>query len=301
MLKQLQSDCCEVSTPAKLNLFLEVSAKRPDGYHELETLMVTIGLFDTLRFQTAESGHLGLTNHWCVARRQHAMTTLLPNGPDNLVLKAANLLLRETGVSRGVDIDLFKRIPLAAGLAGGSSDAAAALQGLNRLWQLGLSLSDLRELGARLGSDVPFFLAETNAAICRGRGEIIEPVRLATTLHFVIVKPAAGLSTAQVFQNCQPAQAPQTARELVRSLHSGQVGRAGTQLFNRLGAPAEMLCEQVAHLRDRFRSLPVYGHLMSGSGTSYFGLCHNSHQARQLAGRLRSAHSGQIFAVQSCS
>ena len=70
MLKQLQSDCCEVSTPAKLNLFLEVSAKRPDGYHELETLMVTIGLFDTLRFQAAEPGHLGLTNHWCVARRQ---------------------------------------------------------------------------------------------------------------------------------------------------------------------------------------------------------------------------------------
>ncbi|MDB5334877.1 MAG: 4-diphosphocytidyl-2C-methyl-D-erythritol kinase [Planctomycetaceae bacterium] len=300
MLRQLHPDCCEVSTPAKLNLFLEVSARRPDGYHELETLMVTISLFDTLRFTQTQPGHPNLRNHWCVSRQQHATATSLPSGPDNLVLKAASLLLRETGLSKGVDIDLFKRIPLAAGLAGGSSDAAATLLGLNCLWGLGLSLSELRELGAKLGSDVPFFLAGTNAAICRGRGEIIEPVRFSTGLHFVIVKPAAGLSTAQVFQNCQPAQTPKSAGELVRSLHCGDLGRAGTQMFNRLGAPAEQLCNQVSQLRDRFASLPVFGHLMSGSGTSYFGLCHNSQQARRLAGRLKSTHPGQVFAVQSC-
>lgn len=300
MLRQLHSDCCEVSTPAKLNLFLEVSARRPDGYHELETLMVTVNLFDTLRFTRAQSGEPTLRNHWCLTRQHHATSAMLPSGPDNLVLKAATLLQREAGVALGAHVDLFKRIPLAAGLAGGSSDAAATLVGLNRLWELGLSMSELRELGARLGSDVPFFLAEANAAVCRGRGEIIEPVRLATALHFVIVKPAAGLSTAQVFQSCHPAQTPKSAAELVRSLHRGDLGRAGTQLFNRLGTPAEKLCDQVAQLRDCFAELPVIGHLMSGSGTSYFGLCHNSQQARRLAGRLRSTHPGQVFAVQSC-
>ena len=300
MLRQLDPECCEVSTPAKLNLFLEVSARRPDGYHELETLMVTISLFDTLRFTRVSAGRLSLRNHWHVSRHHHATPELLPCGSDNLVLKTANLLLRETGVSRGVDIDLFKRIPLAAGLAGGSSDAAATLIGLNRLWELGLSLSELRAFGARLGSDVPFFLADTNAAICRGRGEIVEPIRLSTSLHFVIVKPSGGLSTAQVFQNCQPAQFPKSASDLVRSLHCGHLGLAGTQLFNRLGAPAETLCDQVSQSRDRFAELPVFGHLMSGSGTSYFGLCHNSLQARRLAGRLKSTHPGQVFAVQSC-
>lgn len=299
MLRQLNSECCEVSTPAKLNLFLEVSAKRPDGYHELETLMVTISLFDTLHFRLGGPNEFDLRNHWCVPHRDAASS--LPNGPDNLVIKAARLLAQETGTRHGAQIDLFKRIPLAAGLAGGSSDAAATLTGLNHLWQLGLSQADLSELGARLGSDVPFFLASSTAAICRGRGEIIEPISLQTTLHFVIVKPKAGLSTAQVFQNCQPAQSPRSVRDLVQSLHEGQVCRIGDRLFNRLGAPAERLCRDVSQLRDRFEKLPVDGHLMSGSGTSYFGLCRNSLQARQLAGRLKSTHSGQVFAVQSCS
>lgn len=300
MLRQLNPQCCEVSTPAKLNLFLEVLAKRPDGYHELETLMVTVSLFDTLRFTLAPTPEITLHNQWCIATRQDSARKLLPAGPENLVLRAASLLTQETGVRLGVHIDLLKRIPLAAGLAGGSSDAAATLIGLNRLWQLGLSSVELQTLGARLGSDVPFFLANAAAAICRGRGEIIQPLPLNTTLHFVIVKPPVGLSTAQVFQSCQPAQSPRSADDLVRSLHHGHVAKAGSLLFNRLGTPAEQLCDQVSGLRQRFEDLPVWGHLMSGSGTSYFGLCHNRQQARQLAGRLRSAQSGQVFVVQNC-
>lgn len=300
MLKQIHSDCCEVSTPAKLNLFLEVAAKRADGYHELETLMVTIGLFDTLRFTLAKPGEITLNNHWCSSSGRSSDGPQLPVGPDNLVMKAATLLAREANASQGAQIQLSKRIPLAAGLAGGSSDAAATLIGLNQLWQLGLTAADLRVLGAKLGSDVPFFLANTTAAVCRGRGEIIEPFRLASVLHFVIVKPTAGLSTAQVFQNCQPAPVAHSARELVRSLQAANLGTAGAQLMNRLGEPAERLCPQVSQLRQRFERLPFCGHLMSGSGTSYFGLCRNRQQARQLAGRLRAARVGQVFAVQSC-
>lgn len=300
MLKQIHAGRCEVSTPAKLNLFLEVAAKRPDGYHELDTLMVTVSLFDTLCFTLENSGKISLHNSWSSpdARRQGAAH--LPSGPDNLILKAAQLLVRETNCPLGARIDLLKRIPLAAGLAGGSSDAAATLVGLNQLWQLGLSLQALRDLGARLGSDVPFFLAATQAAVCTGRGELIEPFRLRSVLHFVIVKPAAGLSTAEVFRNCRPAASPQSSRELVRSLQCGNLGRAGCGLLNRLAEPAEKLCSDVRRLRQKFESLPVCGHLMSGSGTSYFGLCRNRQQAQQLAGRLRAARLGQVFAVQSC-
>lgn len=300
MLKQIASNSCEVSTPAKLNLFLEVAAKRADGYHELETLMVTVSLFDTLRFTLAKAGEITLQNQWCAPDGRQSGGPELPSGPDNLVIKAATLLAREADVSQGAQIQLFKRIPLAAGLAGGSSDAAATLIGLNRLWQLGLTLSNLRELGAKLGSDVPFFLAGTTAAVCRGRGEIIEPLALNSTLHFVIVKPAAGLWTAQVFQNCRPSPVPGSSRDLVRSLQTANLGRAGCQLMNRLGEPAELLCPQVSQLRQRFDRLPLCGHLMSGSGTSYFGLCRNRLQAQQLAGRLRATRVGQVFAVQSC-
>jgi 4-diphosphocytidyl-2-C-methyl-D-erythritol kinase len=300
MLRQLHPECCEVTTPAKLNLFLEVRGKRPDGYHELETLMVTVSLFDTLRFTLAKPGEISLTNRWSSSNGYKSRAASLPAGPDNLVMKAATLLRRETNVSQGVSIELTKRIPLEAGMAGGSSDAAATLIGLNRLWNSGLSLADLRELGARLGSDVPFFLAGTTAAVCRGRGEIVEPLLLKSSLHFVIVKPAAGLSTAQVFQNCQPAQPLQTSQELVRSLQTRQLALAGQQLLNQLGPPAERLCEDVSQLRQRFDRLPLYGHLMSGSGTSYFGLCRSRQQAQQLAARLRAQRVGQVFSVQSC-
>jgi 4-diphosphocytidyl-2-C-methyl-D-erythritol kinase len=300
MLIYRHADICEVSAPAKLNLFLEILGKRPDGYHELETLMLTVSLYDTLRFQSAETNQISLRNHWCGSSGTGQSCIDLPTDSQNLVIKAAILLSQSTGSTQGAQIDLLKRIPLAAGLAGGSSDAAATLIGLNQLWDTKLSLSDLQELGANLGSDVPFFLAATGAAVCRGRGEIIEPVKFASKLHFVIVKPAVGLSTAQVFQHCKPAPVPKTVTTLVQSLQCGDLRGIGASLMNRLGEPAEQLCPDVAGLSKEMASLPVAGHLMSGSGTSYFGLCRHRQQALHLAGRLRSLGIGSVFNVQSC-
>jgi len=135
--------------PAKVNLFLEVLNKRPDGYHDIATLMVAVTLFDVLRFKEEKSGDIRLT----------CSNPELSTGPENLVFRAADLLKRHTGCKKGVTIRLTKRIPLAAGLAGGSSDAAATCIGLNRLWNLGLSRKELLALGAELGSDVSFFFA----------------------------------------------------------------------------------------------------------------------------------------------
>ena len=163
----LRADC-----PAKLNLFLEILGKRPDGFHEVETVMVTVGLFDTLVFKEEQSEHVRL-RCFQAGQRSPADQHVEPEEPlpvdaRNLVVRAANLLKDRTGVSRGVSIDLHKRIPAAAGLAGGSSDAAATLATLNRLWDLKLSRSELQSLAAELGSDIPFFSCGKSAGSLPG-------------------------------------------------------------------------------------------------------------------------------------
>src|SRR2546423_12641337 len=167
--------------PAKVNLFLEVTARRPDGYHELRTLLVAVSLFDVLAFAHSPTVRLSCTD------------PTLGTGPENLVVRAADLLRRHTGTKAGADIALTKRIPVQAGLGGGSSDAATALVGLNRLWKLGLGRDDLIGLAAEVGSDVAFFLRPP-ACWCTGRGEDVTPWPMGGRLHLVLACPPFGLS-----------------------------------------------------------------------------------------------------------
>ncbi|RPI82157.1 MAG: 4-(cytidine 5'-diphospho)-2-C-methyl-D-erythritol kinase, partial [Planctomycetaceae bacterium] len=274
-----------------------VLGKRSDGFHELESLMVTVGLYDTLRFTSNSSGILQLHCRFAGLRdgasEQSAET--LPVDFDNLVLKAARLLRDATGCTQGANIELWKRIPLAAGLAGGSSDAAATLWGLDRLWNLNSPPRLLHEPAAQLGSDIPFFLSCSSAAICRGRGEIITPVAVPAGLQFVIARPATGLSTAEVYRQCRPETSVPGANALVRALARGLLHEAGTKLHNTLQTVALELNADVRRLRRMFARLPFTGHLMSGSGTSYFGLCRNRREAQHLAARLRAAGAGRVF------
>ncbi|HTI52146.1 MAG TPA: 4-(cytidine 5'-diphospho)-2-C-methyl-D-erythritol kinase [Planctomycetaceae bacterium] len=300
MLYRDQNNSVTVAAPAKLNLFLKVLGKRSDGYHELETLMVSVGLYDSLRLIADPSGALSLTcrDAGRVSSGQPARE-LPPTDGGNLVLKAAELLRQAAGVPHGARLELTKRIPLAAGLAGGSSDAAAALVGLNRLWGLNLPPHTLHDLAARLGSDVPFFLCPTAAAICRGRGEIIEPLRLPLRLHFVIARPRSGLSTAEVFRNCRPSSIEWSAARLADACVQGRLDRVMRYLHNSLQEPAERLNREVTTLKGWFSRQPFLGHMMSGSGTSYFGLCRSYRQARQLAARLEATRLGDVFVARS--
>src|SRR5438045_8162621 len=166
----IRADKLVVRAPAKVNLFLEVLSKRPDGYHEIATLMVAIRLMDTLVFKEEPDLRLGCNR------------PDLSTGPDNLVLRAARLLQKRTACTRGAHIRLVKRIPMAAGLAGGSTDAAATLAGLDRLWQVGKSAGELAALSSEIGSDIPFFF-RTPAAWCTGRGEVVTAVNLPIPLH----------------------------------------------------------------------------------------------------------------------
>jgi len=302
MLCRGQITSVTVFAPAKLNLFLKILGKRGDGYHELETLMVSVGLYDTLILTDDPSGQLQLSCRDGGPRTGWAPPRELPgSGADNLVLRAATLLKEAAGSSRGARLELVKRIPLAAGLAGGSSDAAATLWGLNRLWNLGLSSRDLAGLAARLGSDIPFFLCSSSAAICRGRGELVEPLPLPGRFWFVIARPQTGLSTADVYRHCRPSSIAWSAGDLAARLSRGRLQAAAALFHNGLEEPAERLNADVTRLKTAFGRQPFAGHIMSGSGTSYFGLCRSRPQAVRLAARLKATRLGDVFVVSSRS
>lgn len=290
-----------VHAPAKLNLFLEVLGTRSDGYHELETLMVSVGLYDTLRFREESSRQVQLRcfHSGRCAGPNAAEADRVPVGGNNLAVRAACLLRDYAGVDRGVRIDLVKRIPVAAGLAGGSSDAAAVLVALRRLWGLKLTTGELQQLASQLGSDVGFFLAPSPIAICRGRGEEVEPLNLPLRLHFVIARPSTGLSTAAVYSQCRPTGAPRSVDPLVACLRTGQLHLAARHLYNTLQAPAEQLNAEVTYLKRLFSQHPVLGHMMSGSGTAYFGVCANQRQAQWVAARLKAMCVGSVYVVRS--
>ena len=290
MIIREMSDRIRVVAPAKLNLFLEVNARRSDGYHEIETLAVEIDLAD---FLTLHPGPPGLTTLECD-------DPSLSCGPDNLIVRAAERLRKDVGIQKGVSIQLEKRIPMQAGLGGGSSDAAATLAGLNRLWDLGLSDQELATIGAELGSDVPFFF-HGPAAICRGRGEIVSPVSLHSQFHFVLVSPGMGVSTPQVYRSLVVPDTPCSVASCLEALEIGEVNRLGKSLFNRLQPVSESLVPDLTTVRDTLLSLDPFldGSLMSGSGSTYFGLCRNREAALAAAGTLETLGVGRIRVV-SC-
>jgi 4-diphosphocytidyl-2-C-methyl-D-erythritol kinase len=265
------SNTLQVLAPAKINLFLEVLAKRPDNYHEIATLMVAIDLVDVLDFCPAAMGELSLT----------CDDPELSVGPDNLVLKAAERLRRESGCIAGAAIRLTKRIPMAAGLGGGSSDAAAALAGLNELWRIGLSRERLADVGAELGSDVPLFL-NGSAAWCTGRGEQVTPLRIGRPIDLVLVKPTVGLSTAEVYRRLRVPSAPLDGIAAANALAAGDVEELGRVMHNRLQEPAFELAPAVAQWHRKLTAMGVAGALMSGSGSCLFALCRNASEARQV-------------------
>jgi 4-diphosphocytidyl-2-C-methyl-D-erythritol kinase len=288
-----------IQAPAKVNLFFEVLGKRSDGYHEIESLMCPIDLYDTLHFQEDPNGALELRCRRVFGASGPRGLGEVPDGPDNLVLRAVELARRRSGVRRGAKLRLVKRIPAAAGLGGGSSDAAAALVAANEGWQLGRGPEELAEWAAELGSDVPFFLAG-GPALCRGRGEQVTPVAGLGPLHFVVVRPPAGLSTAAVYGGCQPAQEPRRAAPLVEALRQRDWQQVTRQVFNRLQPAAEALSPWVKRLEREFAQLDLLGYGMSGSGTSYFGLCRHARQARRSARRLEARGLGSVFAQRNC-
>ena len=290
MITQAESGRVVVRAPAKLNLFLEVLGRRADGYHDIESLMVTVDLCDTLTFEAAPAGRIDLI----------CDDPSLPTGSENLVVRAAEALRSVTGSNAGTRITLTKVIPAQAGLAGGSSDAAATLDGLSRFWGLNLPGDQLDALAAQLGSDVTFF-RHGPCALCRGRGERVEPLALAGVFHFVLISPPVGVSTASVYRQVVAPDRPRSLDAITTALALGDTRALGRALFNRLQPVAESLEPSLGKVRDALTNLepPLDGQLMSGSGSSFFGLAADRDAAVDAADQLRLLGLGRVQVVTS--
>ncbi len=251
----------DVPAPAKLNLFLHITGRRPDGYHLIESAFVLIDWCDTLHFEFRPGG---------ISRAD--LTTPLP--ADDLILKAAKALKAATGCPHGAHISVAKSIPAQAGMGGGSSDAATCLLALNRLWALGLNVSQLTAIGVRLGADVPFFLSGGNGWV-QGIGEEITPLTL-DPADFIVVKPAAGLSTQDIFSSNHLVRDTETAIISGFAANPFRFGR------NDLQPVAEGLCSEVGAVIAWLDALGLNGR-MTGSGSAVFAHLNNSNATKLLS------------------
>jgi 4-diphosphocytidyl-2-C-methyl-D-erythritol kinase len=269
----------QLSAPAKVNLSFEIRGRRGDGFHEIETVMVPISLADRVTIERAAGE--GEIQFSCD-------DASLPVGADNLVVRAAQLFRERTGIAGAATIALEKKIPHGAGLGGGSSDAATTLLGLNDLFDARLSLDQLSELGARLGSDVPFFLARS-AAICRGRGELVTPVPLAANFSLLLVKPDFGVPTPWAYGKWKDS------RELPGIDYSPQEFN-GIRFVNDLERPVFEKFVFLARLKTWLRrQSEVAVALMSGSGSTLFAVLPEAGNAEALAARARAEIDPQLW------
>ncbi len=275
-----------VRAPAKVNLTLDVLGRRPDGYHALRSVMQTLELHDTLELT-------GLVEPAIVFECDAPAL----RGDANLVMRAARLLREHTGYSGGARIVLRKRIPVDAGLGGGSSDAAATLQGLSQLWDLDLPRDHLAEIGAHLGSDVPFFLYAPTALVS-GRGEYVEPLPPIPPVHVVLHKPEGGVSTARVFAAFPPARYGDGSGtdHLLAALREGRPVEEWP-LANGLQEIVTDLYPDVAAALARLAAAGAPRPILTGSGSTVYALFADQDQARQVHDRL--AATGQMAILTS--
>ena len=264
---------------AKINLTLDVTGKREDGYHLLETIMQTVVLYDGIYMKKLEKPEIKLkTNlHW------------LPTDERNLAWKAANLMRETYGIEEGVFIEIDKRIPVAAGLAGGSTDCAAVLVGMNRLFDLHLSQKKLEELAGKLGSDIPYCVRR-GTVLCEGVGEIMTDVEHpCPDCHVVLAKLPVSVSTVSVYKGLkwdQVEEHPDT-EAMLKAMEEKDVAKMGELLCNVLETVTIEMHPTIAKIKNRLMELGAEGALMSGSGPTVFALFKERDKARKAAAQVK--------------
>lgn len=254
--------------PAKINLTLDVLHKRQDGFHEVEMVMTTVDLADQIWLRSTDDGLITIK----------ASEQYVPNNRRNFAYQAAEILKETYDIAAGVEIVLEKSIPVAAGLAGGSSDAAATLRGLNRLWKLGLDADTLAELGAQIGSDVSFCVYG-GTALATGRGEIIQSLPPPPNCWVILAKPAISVSTADIYRNLNVEGLihPQTS-DMIEALGNSDYNKMCGALGNVLEPVTMKLHPEVVFLKEQMKKFGADAVLMSGSGPTVYGLV--EHQSR---------------------
>lgn len=274
---------------AKINLGLDVVRRLENGYHEVRMIMQTVGIYDVLTFTAAQSGIRITTD-----------SGELPVGEDNLIYRAARLLMETYNMSAGVDIHLEKHIPIAAGMAGGSSDAAATLLGLNELFSLGASDEQLRQLGVRIGADVPYCITG-GTALAEGIGELLTPLPPTPQCVLLVAKPDIQVSTKYVYEHLDAGNSWQhpDIDGMRRSIENGDL----SGVIARLGNVLETVTIEAYPVIDRIKREMVSGgargSLMSGSGPTVFGIYDSREQARAVRDSLeRQGLARELFVTE---
>lgn len=285
---------------AKINLGLDVIGKLENGYHLLRSVMQQIDLYDTVELSRLSEAVV-IKNALPAAVTDNGMRITLTSDSDevpldqnNLAYKAAKLLMEHDGIGEGVHIHIIKRIPVAAGLAGGSTDAAAVFMGMNELFGLGHSKDELQELGVKLGADVPFCIMG-GTALAEGIGEKLTPIQAMPEMHIVIAKPSIGVSTKYVYENLLLEQVthPDTEKILVAMQHKDLAEMTGL-LGNVLESVTIEKYPLIRELKDAMLETGAVGSLMSGSGPTVFGIFDTMEKAAEAEKRMRRKYP-QVF------
>jgi 4-diphosphocytidyl-2-C-methyl-D-erythritol kinase len=266
-----------ISAPSKVNLFLEITGKRPDGYHTLSTIFQTISLADELTFSDSDTLHLSCSD------------TSLPTDERNLVYKAA-ALLQDKNHGRGVRMHLKKNVPMGAGLGGGSSDAATVLKHLVKRWKMKLSPRALHALARHLGADVAFFL-KGGTCSAGGIGDLLKPVSKLPKTWLVLVYPGFGVSTKEAYANVRvPVSHPRSAHSMLKLLHKPHPQAWAGELFNRFEEFVFPKHPQLPRLKKELLDAGALGALMSGSGSTMFGVMSGPAEGRRALKHLRKKY-----------
>ncbi|SDZ78231.1 4-(cytidine 5'-diphospho)-2-C-methyl-D-erythritol kinase [Selenomonas ruminantium] len=278
-----------VEANAKINLTLDILGKRPDGFHEVAMVMQSIGLHDTLTMEKTD-GEIALSINvpWLKADEK------------NLAWRAAELVRQEYGLTGGVRMELTKRIPIAAGLAGGSADAAAVLKGMNELYNLQMSEARLCELGAKLGSDIPFCL-KGGTMLATGRGEVLTRLADMPETWVVLAKPRISVSTAWAYQNYdeQGAERHPDNEAIKKAIARGNRKAVAGLLCNVLESVTIKKYDVIADYKQMMLDKGAMASMMSGSGPTVFGLARNREQAEAIANVLRQNTNADVFVTRT--
>lgn len=280
-----------IKANAKINLTLDILGKRDDGYHEVCMVMQSINLCDTLTIAKLNEQKIIL----------HGDVAGVAKPEDNLVYKAAKLFLDTYELKSGVEIKLDKKIPVAAGLAGGSTDAAAVLRGLNELFELNLSVDELCKLSSKLGSDIPFCV-RGGTMLATGRGEILQEVATMPKTDLVLVKPKIGVSTAWVYKNyhkvAQNVIHPNTEK-MLEALKAKDKQSIYDNLRNVLEFVTIPEYPEIAELKRALLNAGANVSMMSGSGPTVFAFADNSEQAHKIAEKIKQDFDVDVFVAQT--
>lgn len=275
-----------VKAPAKINLTLDVLYKRPDNFHEVEMVMTTVDLADRISLESREDGVIQIIS----------TDNFVPNDHRNFAYQAARLIKDTYCIRQGVSITIEKEIPIAAGLAGGSSDAAATLKGLNELWNLGLTIDELAELGAKIGSDVSFCVYG-GTALATGRGEKIKELPAPPNCWVVLAKPKIGVSTAEVYGGLkvEGLEHPNT-KQMIQAIETKDYELLCSSLGNVLETVTFKLHPEVVMLKEQMKRFGADATLMSGSGPTVFGLVDSEARVSRIYNGLRG-FCEEVYAV----